>query len=289
MLTRWDRAERQIWQMVCGIPEQKAREKRLCALQVYFDDSGKVDSSKYQVLAGYLASAEAWASLINEWQALLDEYKLDYFRMSEAWRMARKYRHLTSIQRDQLIVRLIACIVDHAERVFAISVPFEANAHWMGSDQFPEEQSLRAYTQAFWFAMLSVYDYGYRQQFDQKIEVIFDEQGGESAAKILANVDYFRRQAAIHFPQYEVPFPVFREDKTTIPLQSADLVAWLVRRDAYNVDCPNRSELPEALLLQDAYFALPQSTIFITEDMLEGMSNMVAQDLTKIIRDAATD
>jgi len=47
--------------------------------------------------------------------------------------------------------------------------------------------------------------------------------------------------------------------------------------------------MPGTRILQDAYFALPQSTIFITEDMLEGMSNMVAQDLTKIIHDAATD
>ena len=283
MRDRWNSPERGIWSIVSGLPDGKARERRLCMLQVYFDDSGKVDQSPVQVLAGYLASAESWANFSVVWQSILDDYKIEYFRMSQAWRMARMYRHLSSIQRDEMIIRLIRCIHDHVERAFAVSVPFDAHAHWMGSNEFPDNQSLRAYTGAFWFAMCSVYKYGYDQRFDQPIEVIFDEQGGESMPKILASVDQFREVSAVHFPNYRIPFPQFKEDKDTLPLQAADLVAWLVRRDAYNMQKADRMSLPETILLNDAYFDLPHSKVIITENQLEMMSNMVAESLMKII------
>ena len=50
----------------------------------YFDDSGSDAGSQYYVLAGFLAPAEQWNGVSNQWAAVLKRESLPYFKMSQA-------------------------------------------------------------------------------------------------------------------------------------------------------------------------------------------------------------
>jgi hypothetical protein len=83
------------------------------ALQAYVDDSGGTEENKhpYFVLAGLIADAERWASLSDQWQAVLDlGPKLDYFKMSEASYLTKQFslwRGWTKELRDRRVDNLV--------------------------------------------------------------------------------------------------------------------------------------------------------------------------------------
>lgn len=268
---RWQLPERHIWKLVCGLPESRAKAKRLLMLQVYIDDSGKPDQSEVQVLAGYLASAERWAAFSNEWQSILDENGIAEFHMSEAWRLSRRYQ--SPLVRNALLVRLIECIQCYAEHAFVSSLPYDAYHHWFATKEAPQFRFLRPYFFGFHSVLTQVYQYAFHNRFNQRVEVIFDEQGGESQRLILNAMDEFRSIADREFPGLVIPTPSFQSDRDALPLQAADMLAWLVRRDALNLQRGReREQLPEALLLGKA-LSMPSSIVIWDETKIEAAAN----------------
>lgn len=251
----------------------------------YVDDSGKADQSPVLVLAGYGASEERWAHFDQQWKTTLDKWGLDGFHMAEAWRMQHKYQKLGSIGRDALIVQLLECINLHAEFAVVNSMPFDSHEHWFAAKEFPENKSLRPYMSAFYGLMTQMYQYAFRNKFDQKIEVVFDVQGGESAEHVLGGMPEFRRLAAQGFPGLEVSTPTFRSDHDTPGLQAADIFAWLVRRDAYNLlKGVDRTRAPESLMVRQALY-MPNSMKLWNEEKVRQMAVTIADAIERHLRE----
>ncbi len=253
-------------------------------LRLYVDDSGKSDQSPVQVLAGYLSTAERWAAFSNEWQELLDEAGLDAFRMAAAWRLARPYWDRGPLRRDHLIVRMVECIKRHVEMAFVSSVPFEGFHRYLDVTQKTYSHPLgRPYFMGFFAILIQVYDYAFERRADQRIEVIFDEQGGESEQYILSAMGGFRRIAGQHFSDLVIPTPIFQNDKDALPLQAADMLAWLVRRDAVNgVRGIDRSRCLENLILGEA-LSMPNRVFIWGESRLALASQHLSESLKPLI------
>lgn len=280
--SRWSLPEREIWALVCGMPEARARKQPLLMLKLYVDDSGKAGHSPVMVLAGYLAPAEQWAAFSNEWQALLDECGVPIFRMAEAWRLGVEWHHLGALGRDQLIARLIGCIRRHAKMAFVNSMPIEGFNHYLRVTEDPAHHLSRIYLVLFYSFLSRVYFHAYKYHFDQCVEIVFDEQGGESQKTILSMMDQFREIAGSNFRDLIIPTPAFRTDQDMIPLQAADMLAWLVRREAYNKSLDKDVDaLPEQMLLTGA-LNMPRDVFVWTEDRLAAASQHLIDTLMRL-------
>ena len=227
--------------------------RRPSLLRLFVDDSGKRKESPNLVLAGYLSTPERWAAFNKDWQSLLDNAGIDAFRMSQAWRLARPYRRRSSLERDHLIVQAVECIKRHVQMAFGISMPFDGFHSYLDVKDDHSHYLGRAYNAAFYSLLSSVYSYAHLYHADARLEIVFDEQGGEPTARILASMDEFRRIASNDFGDLVIPNPTFRSDSDTLPLQAADLLAWLLHRDAVNAKKGvDRSSLLENLILGEA-------------------------------------
>jgi hypothetical protein len=255
----------------------------LSMLRLYVDDSGKEDHSPNLILAGYLSTVERWELFSKEWKKILDANRLDAFRMADAWRLARKYSHVGPLKRDQIVIQIIECIKKHAEMAFVSSVPFEGFHHFMDVKQDHTHSLGRPYFMNFYSLLVRFYKFAYQHKFDQAIEIIFDEQGGESKQFVLEGMEEFRRIAAKEFPGLVIATPTFQSDKDALPLQAADALAWLVRRDAYKlVKGVDRSKTIESLLLGEA-LSIPNDVVIWDEKKLSTASKAIIQYLNKTV------
>jgi hypothetical protein len=270
--------------LVCALPDQAAREKLLLMLRLYVDDSGKVGDSPVQVLAGYLASTERWAAFSNEWHKLISGAGLELFRMADAWRLSGQYQFngpsaLRPLRRNNLLVQLIECIKDHVEMAFVSSVSFSRHQYY--ANPFPDQNlpEFRPYYFGFFALLADVYRYAFHKRANQRLEVIFDEQGGESQKFILSGMDEFRRVAAPEYPDLIIPTPQFQRDTDALPLQASDMLAWLVSRDARNLrNGIDRSKTLESVLLGEA-LSMPNSVVVWNESKFRHFSEVASARL----------
>lgn len=249
-------------------------------LQVYLDDSGKLDQSSVVVIAGYISTLEKWKLFSTQWSKILSAHNLSSFRMAQAWRLHRKYYKAGPIKRDWLLVRLLDCIKQHTEQAFVVSLDIDAHA-----EMFEGWEELggsfknlnRAYFGAFAAILGVVYGYNYLYRYDCEFEVILDEQGGESKNFLLSTISNFKEIARQEFPGVQINAPTFRSDDDCPPIQAADMLAWLVRREKYKIDKDEYSEL-ELLLLNEAVSMGVQKNI-IGRDKMIGISESVKKNL----------
>lgn len=250
-------------------------------LHAYIDDSGKEGVSSTQVLAGYLATAEAWDEFSARWQEVLDQADLTNFHMVDAWRLSRPYQHLGALGRNQLITELLACIKKHAERAFVLSIDLEAYIHWFGRHEF-KFQETRPYFFGFHQILKMITSYAYEQKYDCELKIYFDEQGGEPLSKIIQSVELHRIAAASRGRNnINIPTPRYISDDNCPPLQAADLLAWLSRREDHNhKNQANWEERAEKIWL-DGALSVPNEVELLGDRELEARSNIIADEIRR--------
>lgn len=239
-------------------------------LKVYIDDSGKRDQSTVHVLAGYMAPADKWVAFTSEWISILSDHHVDAFRMADAWRLQRKYQKNGALARDSLIVRLAHCINRHVSFAFVSVLPYQSYDKWIAVPDIQARRPLRPYFFAFYAMLSQIHLFKKNSQIPGQLEVIFDEQGGESQEFVLSALGEFEAASVDESPFASVP--LFRSDRDEIPLQAADMLAWLVRRDTFNRDKErDRSQLPESVLLRHV-LSIPHYAHYWDERSLESAS-----------------
>ena len=96
---------------------------------------------------------------------------------------------------------------------------------------------------------------------------------------VLGAMYEFRRMAGQRFGDLVIPSPMFRPDHLAPPLQAADMLAWLVRRDASNgskgVDRSNRLE---NILLGEA-LSMPYAKMIFDQPKLEAAARQMFASL----------
>ncbi|MFZ2105214.1 MAG: hypothetical protein WAV18_07490, partial [Roseiarcus sp.] len=95
-------------------------------LKAFIDDSHSGPTGLVFVLAGYISTAEKWASFAGKWQAILDEPpKLEYFKMVEAFNRRDQFEGWDVDARDVRLKAFVDTINDYAMEGVVSILPLE--------------------------------------------------------------------------------------------------------------------------------------------------------------------
>ena len=210
-----------VWALVSGLPGEQRRRRPLLMLQAFIDDS-KSDGRLF-VLAGYIAPAEAWARLSDEWEAELKSSNppLDEFKMAhKKWETDRCERFYRIIEK-------------HVSAAVSIRINLAALARVVESLKWPPAvRNVEAITHPYWFAYHSIIDYLFMNhtalELSGRVDFVFDEQ---SEKTLIRNTwDYYKSTVPEGTRQFLGDEPTFKCSVEQKPLQAADFWAWWVRR-----------------------------------------------------------
>jgi hypothetical protein len=265
-----EQASDQIFALVSGFPPKARRQRRILFLQAFIDDSG-VGQPPVSVLSGFLAPAEKWAAFSAEWQEVLDmRPSIAYLKMSEAEACAGEFAHWSAERRDERIALFFSLIERHASVAATCAVPHDMYEK-VFRGRVPKEHHFieHPYFILFYGIVHSIAHHFQREGRNEPIDFIFDTQT-EQMKRIFQTWDGMQKFSAPAIRPLVANPPIFRNDKTTLPLQAADLHAWWTHRTmtAYFTGQPmRRPPLPgkkEAL-------AIPALEMLWTEERLKRM------------------
>jgi hypothetical protein len=185
------------------------------------------------VLAGFIGEAERWAEFADAWSACLGAApSIKYLKMSEAAKPtpSGQFRHWSAKARNDKIKALVEVIKTHPPgRAIHFTTDIQA---------FQEKWAphlLRPMASPFFMschAMLAAVAYDVLDRHGaQQIEVIFDDNA-IFKPRIQLWYPLIREAQLNHDPELQSvlpPDPLFKDDKEYVPLQAADMVAWLFR------------------------------------------------------------
>jgi hypothetical protein len=202
----------------------------MVVLQGFVDDSTSDVGDRRMFLAAYINGADQWASFANAWTEELRRDSLDYFKMVEAKGLRGQFAGWDPVLRDRKVAALagliaasrpwfVYCSVSRAEygEILAPVAPAGLKTPYLG---------------CFWGVIKTTARYHRSLGIDgiPPVDFTFDEQGGlgDDAAM------FYRWLKESEDPEIRSLLgstPVFGDDKTTPPLQAADMLAWHLRKD----------------------------------------------------------
>jgi hypothetical protein len=194
-------------------------------LQAYIDDSC-LGEGPVGLLAGWIDSAANWAKFSDDWaQALSMSPRLRYFKFSEANSFTGEFSGWSGTRRDERLRLLVNIIASYSPLGFATAVPHDLYQEGFGNH--PDKVLRYPYYFLFNGIVADVTRYLAGKGVTEKIDFIFDTQPGQTDA-VWASWAKLRDAAPPDVRALFNDYPIFRDDKTTLPLQAADLsVGWL--------------------------------------------------------------
>lgn len=222
--------------LVCGLPSWKRATRLFGMLTGFIDDSGSDGTgNKGQgpvfILAGYVSSVDRWNHFSDEWAAALvsGPRPLRYFKMREANSLKDQFDGWTEPERDAKLKELARIVKNNA--MFGVNAVLWWKEYQAIQAQYQKYQ-VDPYILLFNYVMSSSVTHIMGLNIEDKIKFIFDEQGdaGDRA------IESFR-QAQHRIPpvmlQYLAGPPTQESEMDFPPLQSADMIAWQMRRFCY--------------------------------------------------------
>jgi hypothetical protein len=205
--------------------------------QGFIDDSGSGGDSPYFVLSALISTVEKWACFADEWQvALAEAPSIDYFKMSEAESRKKQFEGFNPDERDKELKRLTTLVDCYSDFRFSHLIDHEEY------DEILRPVLPKPYRNPYLWAFNGMVSglgslmvselpsfQHYRSEQDTQIECIFDRQGKleKRAGRLYDKVR--GRPGFEHSHLIREPIR-FENERTFLPLQGADLLAWHVRR-----------------------------------------------------------
>lgn len=191
-------------------------------------------------MAGLWARAEEWLQFSDEWDRCLRESPgIRWFKMKEAGGeppFDGEFHGFTTTQRDNKVRKLAQIIDTFAFRALNITLDLTVLDKMYipkpkGAKYWPlDKPYFWAFHQFILAACLELNDVGAKGQ----CEIMFDEYGqwGERVKRWYPALRLSIPASVRHLAPKE---PVFKDDKKILPLQAADMLAWLQRRNASGI------------------------------------------------------
>jgi hypothetical protein len=214
-----------------GLPEIKRRRRPLVILQAYLDESGTRNQDVCFVLAGFIAPAEVWANFSDQWQQCLDAPPaLNYFKMREAVNNPTgAFRNWKRSDVRRKVQELVEIIKSNVKLGIHCTIPIS------GFDEIIAAQNAgpfsNPYSMAF-YAVLAGIGWEALEHKADGLDVIFDIQDKYSGF-VKGVYPLMRRRVDSSLGQILPVEPMFKDDRQFLPLQAADMLAWLFR-NAFN-------------------------------------------------------
>lgn len=232
--------------VLCGLRRDRYWRYVVGVLKAFIDDSGSGGDSPWVVLAGYVATAEAWNGFEAAWcQVLADNPRIDCFHASEAesLRGAGQWAGVSKDERDSKLDRLIAVIQK-----------FELQPISVRMRQSEYERQIKGGVPPFWddpyYILLNALIVQFGSLIPDRfpdagqVELVFDNH--ERHRK--RGLRFYNRMADGVQSLSEIINPnIHYENDEDFPgLQAADLLAWQIRR-AFSVTTePRRRHYDDA-------------------------------------------
>jgi hypothetical protein len=198
----------------------------LLVLQAYLDDSGKEEP--VFMLAGYLATAERWAEFSDSWDAALRaDPPISYLKMRDAWGRRGEFAGWTEDLRDAKIRLLLETVARYGLVTLAVVIDHEAYKH-------VEAHKIAAKLKSPYFVcaykiMTMTLTHLAAVGSAEPVEFIFDEQG-KQAEQVLAAWRFLKSAAPASVRPSIGSRPSYFSEQERMPLQAADMFAWMLRR-----------------------------------------------------------
>jgi hypothetical protein len=177
-------------------------------------------------MAGYLSTAENWAKFSDLWlEELRRAPAIEYLKMQEAVVRGGQFSGWSERDRDMKLMRLGALVAELGPLSFQCSISQGRYQELSGARPW----GMTPHFITCLYTVLSVAGYVADQKEAMPIDFIFDQQDGVDVDVTLF-FDAIRAGAAKKVQKLIPNLPMFRDEKTTMPLQAADMVASEVRR-----------------------------------------------------------
>lgn len=182
------------------------------------------------MLAGLVAPVDEWAAFSNKWDAVLKASpSIPYFKMSDAFALTKEFEGFTAEERDAKVDALADVILD-TKVTYGVAMAM-VNVDYIRIAQGATDSHLN---DPFYFLFASVVSacllHQYHEGIKEKVEFIFD-----ASNKPTKEVEALFRQTLFTGPEKIKALnlvdksPTFGDEKQTLPLQAADLLAGQIR------------------------------------------------------------
>ena len=210
-----------------GFPDVRRRKRILVPIQGYVDDSGSGETEVF-VFSALIAESEAWARFSDEWDFVLKKPpSIRYFKMDHAAGRDGEFYGFSDAERDDKLKAL--CTVLNRLRPIEVSTDADMRQFAVAWGRTAGRPLSHYYFFPFHTINLAVAHVIEGMGSTQPYEIFFDEQKifGPSAKLWYPII----REMQVQLVQDLMPIePFFRSDLDVLPLQAADLLAWLVRQ-----------------------------------------------------------
>jgi hypothetical protein len=223
-----------IWDLVCCFGDLELRSRLLGMFKTYVDDSGRGDPFIF-VDAGFLSTAPKWATFSVEWEAELRRHPaIPVFKATEAAHCTGAFTNFTIEQRDARVERLIAIINNYTE--LAVMALLNTKVY---RETFKEKISITMDVPQF-HVHISIIRRTIGWHYDTgrmgKIDFYFDEMSDTELFEVRAVWQRMKMRGHSWQRRRLGLKPETRDDKTVLPLQAADLLAWSYYRWMKDLD-----------------------------------------------------
>lgn len=199
-------------------------------MQAFIDESG-VGQGDVLVLAGYIASTEAWSRFSSEWRSRLDMHpRIGKFKMGEM--------HGSEVRRERAgwFYRVIE---DHALCAISCSIDIRGMLRAIDAYPWPANFEVDSFKNPYIFGFKAILhiivQHRAQLKIDESVEFVFDDKGEKR--KLLSAINRLRFAAALEDRRF-LGDVSFRTDDAALPLQAADLYAYWVRQWRLESDWP---------------------------------------------------
>jgi hypothetical protein len=220
------RASERIWALVSGYAAADRAQRLLAVFQTYTDDSGRGDPKAF-LLAGLVSTAPRWAEFSDEWQDAL--VGLQYFKMQEAASLHGQFSGYEKKERDLLVIRLFKIIAKHI--VYGVREIVDVRAwHTIALGKY-DKSTNSPYLFSAHGIITTVMQEQYIRGLAGTVDFIFDYQSPREFKYVrqgweLAKSETIPEPMPRYYRRRMGQPPICLDDKITMPLQAADLLAW---------------------------------------------------------------
>jgi len=214
--------------LVSGFPGERRNNRQLLMLQAFIDGSG-TGSGDVLVLAGYIASANAWIGFTEDWQRLLD-YRSPHYRMLSYFKMKEMKSSPEDLERcawfyrviEKHVLAAVSCTVSVSDLVKAVqNFPWPV---WINE--------VHVLNNPYYFAFKAITDMLAQHQsklgITEPVDFVFDNESEKK--RCIEAWDELKQNSRPDVRALMGDTPIYRDDKTALPLQAADLYAYWVRQ-----------------------------------------------------------
>ena len=213
--------------------------QRIMGLITYVDDSGSDPSSPVYVLGGVCLPASWWDEMVvPEWSGTLSlNPPIPYFKASEVWEMDPEKESAWITVEPSQRRRKVDALVDALTTYNPLTFSFQLN--WSDFKEFKNAYSLPLgkddpYFYLYYGAIILQAKWGIRQANPTPVDFVFDNQN--KVGKLVSEwYPVFKSKCPPEIQERLGNIPRFDDEKTCVPLQCADMLAWYARRNALDL------------------------------------------------------